>query len=256
MELNLRGRVVLVAGSSSGIGKAIARAFLAEGCRTVITGRDEEKLSTTSAEFAGTFGAENVLSRAGDLRQPADIRSCLEMVLARWDALHCVVANIGSGRGKTGWALSAGDWKDMFETNLFGSAALAQECIPQMQEGGCIVFIASIAGREALAAPLPYSAAKGALINYVNNLARILGEKKIRVNAIAPGNILFPGGSWEKRLRDRPEETTEYVRREVPLRRFGQPEEVADMAVFLCSERAAFITGSCCVVDGGQARSI
>jgi 3-oxoacyl-[acyl-carrier protein] reductase len=119
-----------------------------------------------------------------------------------------------------------------------------------------IVFIASIAGMERLPAPLPYSAAKAALINYAKNLAWVTADLSIRVNCIAPGNILFPGGSWEAHLRDRGDQVLSYVNSEVASKRFGTPEEVAETVGFLCSAKASFITGTCVVVDGGQSRTI
>ena len=103
---------------------------------------------------------------------------------------------------------------------------------------------------------MPYSAAKAALLSYGKNLARQLGPFNVRVNSVAPGNVLFPGGSWERHLAERRDEVLQQIDIGVPLRQFGQPEEIADLIVFLSSDRAAFITGSCVVADGGQTRSI
>jgi 3-oxoacyl-[acyl-carrier protein] reductase len=122
--------------------------------------------------------------------------------------------------------------------------------------GGSVLFISSIVAVEATAAPLPYSAAKAALNNYAKNLARQLGAQKVRVNTIAPGNILFAGGSWERRLEDRPEAVEAMLKTEVPLQRFGTVEEIASLACYLCSEKAGFATGACYVMDGGQTRSL
>jgi 3-oxoacyl-[acyl-carrier protein] reductase len=121
---------------------------------------------------------------------------------------------------------------------------------------GSIVLVASIVGLESTRAPLPYSAAKAALINYGKNLAWEVGPLNVRVNCVAPGNILFPGGSWERHLAERRDDVLREVDSEVPLQRFGRVEEVADLIVFLSSDRAAFITGSCVVADGGQTRSM
>jgi 3-oxoacyl-[acyl-carrier protein] reductase len=109
---------------------------------------------------------------------------------------------------------------------------------------------------EATPAPLPYSAAKAALNNYAKNLARQLGPQRIRVNTIAPGNIYFPGGSWERHLANRKEAVESMLQTEVPLQRFGTPEEIASLAAYLCSPQAGFATGSCFVMDGGQTRTI
>ena len=117
-------------------------------------------------------------------------------------------------------------------------------------------MVASIAGLESSSAPLPYSAAKAALLNYGKNLARQLGPFNVRVNSVAPGNILFPGGSWERHLAERRDEVLKLIEAEVPLRRFGRPDEIADLIVYLSSERAAFITGSCIIADGGQTRGM
>jgi 3-oxoacyl-[acyl-carrier protein] reductase len=134
---------------------------------------------------------------------------------------------------------------------------LVQQVLPEMTRSrqGSIVLVASIVGLESTSAPLPYSAAKAALVSYGKNLARQVGTFNVRVNSVAPGNILFPGGSWERHLSERRDEVLQQIESEVPLRRFGQPEQVADLIVFLSSDRAAFITGSCVVVDGGQMRS-
>ncbi len=120
---------------------------------------------------------------------------------------------------------------------------------------GSIVLVASIVGLESTRAPLPYSAAKAAMVSYGKNLARQVGPFNVRVNSVAPGNILFPGGSWERHLAERRDEVLREIEAEVPLGRFGRAEEVADLIVFLSSDRAAFITGSCLVADGGQTRS-
>jgi len=119
-----------------------------------------------------------------------------------------------------------------------------------------VLFISSIVAVEATAAPLPYSAAKAALNNYAKNLARAFGAQKVRVNTIAPGNILFAGGSWERHLANRREAVEAMLKAEVPQGRFGTVEEIASLACYLCSPLAGFATGSCYVMDGGQTRSL
>jgi 3-oxoacyl-[acyl-carrier protein] reductase len=135
---------------------------------------------------------------------------------------------------------------------------LAQAAIPHLRArgGSSILFIGSIVALEATPAPLPYSAAKAALVNYSKNLARSVAKEGIRVNCLAPGNVLFPGGSWEQHLKNRHEEVERMIAADVPLQRFGSPQEIADFAACLVSPRAGFVTGACFVVDGGQTKRI
>lgn len=198
-----------------------------------------------------------MLSIQGEMTHPEDIRSAIDQTLSKFGGLDTVVANVGSGTARDGWDLKRDDWESALDANLLGSMALATEALPHLiARRGNLIFISSIAGCESLNAPIPYGAAKAALQSAVKNLSRRLGAKGVRVNTIAPGNVLFPGGSWERLLAERREFYEDYVKSEVPLQRFGRPEEIADAAVFLASERASFITGACLVVDGGQTRSL
>ncbi len=258
MDLNLTNQVAFVAGSSRGIGKAIAERFLLEGCRTVITGRTVEDIKRVHAEFTQRFGCDRLMALPGDLTDLSTIRHAVLQVQSKWGDIDCAVANIGTGRGQSGWDISDSQWTEIFQMNLWSSVRLIPEILAPMvrRQCGSVVFISSITGMETTAAPLPYSAAKAALLNYAKNLARQVGPYHVRVNSVAPGNILFPGGSWDRRKTDNPQTVADYINAEVPLRRFGRPEEIADLVVFLSSDRASFITGSCVVADGGQTRSI
>jgi 3-oxoacyl-[acyl-carrier protein] reductase len=258
MDLHLDGKVALIGGSSRGIGLATARAFLVEGCRTIMTGRDSAALGTVREALESEFGQDRLLAFEGDLRDPAVIAILLSSINERWGRVDCLVANVGTGRGPTGWDLQESDWSRLLEENLSCTYRLVQQVLPAMTQSrqGSIVLVASIVGLESTFAPLPYSAAKAALINYGKNLARQVGSFNVRVNSVAPGNVLFPGGSWERHLAERRDEVLLQIESEVPMNRFGQPEEIADVIVFLSSERAAFITGACVVVDGGQTRSM
>lgn len=258
MDLQLADKVAFVGGSSRGIGRATARAFLAEGARVVVTGRDAEALGETAREFEGEFGQDRLFAFAGDLTDAETIARALNETRSRWGCVDCLVSNVGSGTAAAGWRLTPADWDAAFQTNLWSAVRLVEAALPAMSEagGGSIVLVASIVGLESVNAPLTYSAAKAALINYSKNLARQVGASGVRVNCVAPGNVLFPGGSWDRKLAERREFFERYVEAEVPLQRFGKPEEIADLVVFLSSSRASFITGSCVVADGGQTRSV
>ena len=254
MDLELTDKVILVAGSSRGIGKAIATSLLVEGARVCISGRDPESLSEARREL-NQHG--QVLAFEGDLSVRGPIARVFETIAAEWGRLDGLICNLGTGSGKTGWDPTEEDWERLLRLNFQASAWLAQAAIPALaNRRGNIVFISSITGVEATPAPLPYSAGKAALLNYSKNLSRQVAKLGIRVNCVAPGNIFFPGGSWDRRLHDNPEAVGKYLEAEVPFNRFGTADEIASVVTFLCSTRASFITGACFTADGGQTRSI
>lgn len=256
MDLHLTDRVAFIAGSSRGIGKAIASVLLREGCRVCITGRDVVTLNATREQLRATAG-DRVLCIPGDFTEASVIDDGIGAVNRAWGGPDIVVANLGSGSGKPGWRQDEDEWERLFNLNFFGSVRLAQAAIPFMKpKGGSILFVGSIAAVEATSAPLPYSSAKAALLNYSKNLSRSLAEDKIRVNCIAPGNVMFPGGTWEKHLESRREKVEHYISAEVPQKRFGAPEEIADFAAYLVSPVSAFATGGLYIMDGGQTRKI
>jgi len=259
MDLQLTNQVAFIAGSSRGIGKAIASTLLAEGASVVLTGRDEASLKATATELTTPDTQDRILAIRGDFADAATITRAFERTTAHFGRLDHLIANLGTGSGKPGWDQPDEEWFRLFELNFFASTRLTQAAIPHIlanPNGGSILYISSIVAIEATPAPLPYSAAKAALVNYSKNLARQLGPQKIRVNTIAPGNIYFPGGSWERHLNNRREAVESMLKNEVPLQRFGTPEEIASLASYLCSPQAAFATGSCYVMDGGQTRSL
>lgn len=257
MDLELQDKTAFVAGSSRGIGLAIARAFLREGAKVVISGRNAESLAKAKALLATEAEPQCILSIQADMTDAADIEHALAETMNTFGGIDVVVANVGSGSARGGWQLTTDDWQSVLNMNLLGSMILASAAIPHLlARKGNLVFISSIAAVEAINAPLTYSAAKVALQSAMKNLSRLVGPQGVRINAVAPGNILFSGGTWESKLQARREFFEQYIESEVPLQRFGRPEEIADAVIFLASERASFITGACLVVDGGQTRSL
>src|SRR3990167_3909640 len=257
MDLKLKNKVAFIAGSSRGIGQGIAAAFLEEGCKTVITGRDKLALNRAKEIFEEKFGDEKVMAIGVDLSKEADLKKALNDTIEKWGQLDCIVISIGSGKSTSGWVINNEEWNRVLDLNVGTSVRIATAALSFIKKTkiGSIVFIASIAGLETTQAPLAYSAAKAALVNYASNLSRLVAEYGIRVNCVAPGNILFPGGSWESHIQQREKEVNAYIRNEVPQNRFGTVEEIADVVTFLSSERASFVTGACWVVDGGQTRT-
>ena len=257
MNLGLQNKVALVTGSSRGIGRAIALGFAAEGAKVAVTGRTRSDVLATAAEIDLIAGKGSALPFVGDLRKESQVRKCVQSVSRHWGRLDALVANMGSGRGVRGWQADSKEWTRLLDLNLLGAAQAARAAVPHLAKGGngSIVFVSSIAGLERLGAPLAYESAKAAVLALSKSLSKDLAAQGIRVNAVAPGNILFPGGTWEKHLQAAKAKVSGFIRSEVPLQRFGHPEEVAAAVLFLASSQASFITGSCLVVDGGQTRA-
>lgn len=258
MDLCLEGRVVLVTGSTRGLGKAIATRFLKEGAHVVVSGVDTDRAQRTADELSQGFGSSRVLLFAGDLTKADVINRCVQVALDRFERIDVLVANVGSGRGTAGWRVADEEWSNMMNLNFVGARRITDVVVPHMLErnSGSIVYVSSIAGREVIGAPIHYSVAKASLIAYAKNLSRKLAGSNIRVNAVCPGNIYIEGGTWDSKLRESRQEVTEMLKNSVPLNRFARPEEIADLVLFLASERASFMSGSCVVIDGGQTVSL
>ncbi len=250
MDLGLRGKVAIVTGSSRGLGRAIALGLAAEGCNVVLCARGEEKLREAEAEVARA-GA-NALAVVADITRPEDVDRLVGAAIERFGRIDILVNNAGGS--------FAGDseeaWDGAYAANIAAAARCSRAVLPHMrrQGGGVIVHVASIWGREA-GGHLTYNAMKAAMISHAKNLALQEAKNGIRVNSVAPGSISFEGGSWWRRQQEDPEGMARFVQENIAMGRFGRAGEVADVVVFLCSERASWVTGACVNVDGGQTRS-
>lgn len=257
MDLQLKDKVILVAGASRGIGLGIVETVLAEGARVAIAARGAEALEETRARLAGQYGADRVWAMAGDLRDTATIDAMVAGAEAALGPIWGGVANVGLHPCPPGFEVDDETWDAGINQNLDSAFRLSRALLRVMtpRKEGAILLITSIAGLGALGTPLTYGTAKAGMNHLAQELARIAGRDTIRVNALAPGNIIFPDGEWEKRTQgERGEAWWTWVRREVPLRRFGTPQEIGDMAAFLLSPRSSFTTGAVVPVDGGQTR--
>ena len=252
MDLSLADKRVLVTGASRGIGAAIAAGFLAEGAKVALVSRGSDALYKTSSRLSNKYGQQRVLTLECDCTDPFSLSGLKEGVCGVFGGVDIVVANIGDGRSVNDPLPDDLQWKRTWDNNFESALLTARTFLPLLREArGCLLFVSSITALEAFGAPVDYSTAKSAVVALAKNMARKLG-KEVRVNVLAPGNVYFEGGSWDEKIKTDKNRVDAIISQTVPMNRFGTPEEMADAAVFLCSERASFITGSTLVVDGGQ----
>jgi 3-oxoacyl-[acyl-carrier protein] reductase len=257
VELNLTGKVAIVTGSSRGLGLASARALVAEGCRVCICARGAERLAEAAADIGAVAKIPNMVTAVqADVSTPVGAELVVARTFESFGGIDILVNNVGRAAGSDLLQTTDAEWQAAFDETLFPAVRTSRLVVPHMRErgGGVILMIASIYGREA-GGRMTYNAVKAAEISLAKSLAQQLAPMNIRVNSIAPGSILFPGGSWHARQRADPEGIAEFVRRELPFGRFGRPEEVGSVVAFLASSSASWISGASIVVDGCQSRS-
>ncbi len=258
MDLELRDKVAVVTGASRGLGLGIARALAREGCRLAICARGEADLAAAAREIEAESDAR-VLALPLDLTAPDAAERLLGEAVRRFGGVDVLVNNAGGNRRKPFAETTEEDWTAIVELNLRAHVRMSRAAVPLLQGrgGGVILFIASIWGRESGPSGLSlYVTTKSALISLAKAMAQELAADGIRVLAVAPGSIRFPGGSWDRRAKQDPEGMAAFVRDQIPLGRFGSPEEVADLVTFLVSPRASLLTGATINIDGGQSKSM
>ncbi len=241
-----KDRVVVVTGGNSGIGFETVKGFLNEGAKVVFSGRRQEALNEASAALSGDFKA--VLA---DQSKPADNQKLITEAINTYGKIDVLFANAGVAYFTPADQIDENHFDSQFNTNIKGPAFLVKHAIPNLKDGSVIIFNTSIVHQKGFEGAAVYSATKGALRAYARVLTSELAARHIRVNAIAPGPIATP--IYEK--MGMPEEVVEEMGQgfaaSVPLKRFGDPKEIADAVLFLASDEASYVNGIELSVDGG-----
>ena len=246
MEISFRGKKVLVGGASRGIGRSIALAFAASGADVAICARGPEALKAAEAELR-KHGTKifSITCDLGDEPQVSRFVNEAAKALGGIDVLINNASGIGMTDDENGWEASV-------SIDLLAAVRATRAAMPYLEKAkGSIINISSISGLRAVPRSLPYAAVKAALINYTKGQGLALAAKRVRVNAIAPGSIEFAGGIWDSRRTSDPD-LYQRILRSIPWGRYGSPEEIAAVALFLASDLASWITGQTIVADGGQ----
>ena len=256
MELGLNGKTAIITGGSRGLGLAAAHALIAEGTNVMVCARGEDALKSAaqSLQDAAASGARAAYAVA-DVSTEAGVKSVVDAAVREFGGIDVLVNNVGLAKGADLEATTDADWQEAFDQTLFPAIRMSRLAVPHIRKrgGGSIVIVSSIFGRES-GGRMTYNAVKAAEISLTKSLAQQLAKDQIRVVSVAPGSIMFEGGSWWKRQQSDPEGIAKFVKQELPFGRFGKPEEVGAAIAFLASPKASWISGTTVVVDGCQSR--
>ncbi|HEX7896916.1 MAG TPA: SDR family oxidoreductase [Planctomycetota bacterium] len=241
------GKVAVVTGGNSGIGLATAKAFAREGAAVVISGRDEKTLKAAEAEIG--LGATAVRADASKL---ADLDALMEKVKAKHGKIDALFVNAGVGRFLPFDQVTEAFYDEIMDINVKGVFFTVQKALPLLSKGAGVVLNASINAHKGMPGTTVYGPAKAAVLNMARTMSADLVSRGVRVNSISPGPIesaiLKRMGLPDEKLK----ETREWIQSQVPLRRFGTGDEIAEAVLYLCSSEAGFTLGADLVIDGGM----
>ncbi|WP_338869191.1 SDR family oxidoreductase [Myxococcus stipitatus] len=259
MDLELSGKVVLVTGSSDGLGAAVARRLVREGARVALCARGAERLEATAAALRAEGG--DVLAMQADVSKAYELEHFVDAAHARWGRVDALVNNAGSAAARPFASVTDAEWESDLQLKLFAAVRAARHALPHLSASGsgAIVNVLSIRAKEPGAQSTPSSVTRAAGMALMKALSKELGPRNIRVNAVLVGMI--ESGQWEKRAQQagKPLESiqAELARNAgVPLGRIGKAEEFADVVAFLLSPRAGYISGTAINVDGGLSGAV
>ena len=252
--MRLKDKVAIITGANSGIGKAIAERFAAEGAHVAVNHRPSSENEKKAAEVVSNLATEG-MSVAADVSKREDVERAFSAVVERFGRLDIAVANAGIEIKRPFLEVTDDEWNSVIGVNLYGAFLVAQSAARQFVRqgsGGKIIFNSSVHEDIPFPGYTAYCASKGGVRMMMRNLAVELGPHKINVNNIAPGAIATP---INQQVLDDPKAMQEALT-EIPWGRFGQPEEVAALATFLASDEADYVTGSTYYIDGGLTQQV
>ena len=252
---DFKGKTALVTGASKGIGKEIAITLLKKGCKVIFISRSLENLEKVFLEldeFRNMY-----FPIVGDVSNLKDVEKIYKKSKNIFDVINYLVCNVGHSESNIPGNESYEEWQRIFHLNFFSATNIIEKFKDDLAlSKGSIVCISSICGQEIIpGAPVTYSVAKSALNAYVKGIALPFGQKNIRINAIAPGNILFEKSIWDYKLKTNKARVLKMLRENVPLNKFGTTKDIASLTSWLLSKEASFVTGAIFVSDGGQTRT-
>jgi NAD(P)-dependent dehydrogenase (short-subunit alcohol dehydrogenase family) len=246
--VRLNGKIALITGAGSGIGKACALAFAREGAKVVLVGRTKEKLDAVAASIG-----DAALACSGDVSSSSDIEKIVKRAVEVFGGLNVLLNNAAVLHPGTAESHSESEWDETFDTNVRGLWLLSRAVLPRMRNagGGSIINISSVIGLVGAKNRIAYSASKGAVTLMTKSMALDHASENIRVNCICPGIVETELVAQFITQAPDPEAARKQRVALHPMGRFGQPEDIAPIAVFLASDESSWITGVAYPVDGG-----
>ena len=251
MNISFKNKLILITGSTQGIGFETGKALLNLGANVIFNSR------TNNLKQLKKVKQSQLKHILADVSDYYEAKNLLKTIKKDYGLLNHIVCNVGNGSSVNIQKGSFAEINDMMQKNLFSSTNIISQAPEFMdKENGSIVCISSICGFENLGAPPGYQVAKAALNMYVASIAKKLYENKIRINAVAPGNIIFEGSVWEDKINKNNKKVLEMLENDVIMKRLGTPAEISNFVIFLLSNFSSFATGKTFIVDGGQTKGI